>query len=360
MARPPVLPTWATSATYPAGANDWSGQPPRVQPASGTLAQGFTPAADMPAEYVNWLIGVIADWLSYFDDIYNGVRALKGLIVDPVGGAVDAPFARTADSPLVLFRDSAKNNRGMVDHLGYRHSRLSEYYEDWLSIGLGIIGGGGAVSANGRVRYDVGAAHQIFADAFSQNMPGGGHLGLLIGGASGVTTRVLSPAIFSPGTYTSLVIDFEVLVSLSTNVDFRIGIVGNGSSGAQSATGTPGADHAFALVKQAADTHWFLQTGNGSAFTKTDTTITPSTTLGAPDRVRLELHGSGSPYGSKHRVWINDALVIDASLTNPPTNTSIGMSFLVAATTTGASANGVMRLSPVRMTWNRYLSQPLI
>lgn len=67
MGRPPILPTWATATTYPAGGFDWSGQPPRVQPTAGVLAQGFTPATDMPAEYDNWLYGLLFDWINYSD-----------------------------------------------------------------------------------------------------------------------------------------------------------------------------------------------------------------------------------------------------------------------------------------------------
>ena len=52
-----TVPTWATGGNYPAGANAWNGQPMRVLP--GTLY--FNPAAPVPAEYLNYQFGVLAD-----------------------------------------------------------------------------------------------------------------------------------------------------------------------------------------------------------------------------------------------------------------------------------------------------------
>lgn len=84
MTRPLVPPTFATAAAYPAGTNAWSGQPPRVAPSGATLAQGFTPQADLPAESLNFLIGNTGDWIQYLD-------ALTGLAMfgDSSDGAAD-------------------------------------------------------------------------------------------------------------------------------------------------------------------------------------------------------------------------------------------------------------------------------
>jgi hypothetical protein len=103
MPRPLVLPAWATLATYPAGAQDWANQPPRVQPTAGELAQGFIPAANIPAEYFNWLIGQAFDWIGWFDSSFG-----LGVFGDGSDGDV------TISTTVTLTRDMFYNNLSIV------------------------------------------------------------------------------------------------------------------------------------------------------------------------------------------------------------------------------------------------------
>ena len=65
--RPSTPPAWATNTDFQAGANPWNGQPNKVAPASGVIAEGFTPQAGMPAEYINSLFNNYGNWLQYLD-----------------------------------------------------------------------------------------------------------------------------------------------------------------------------------------------------------------------------------------------------------------------------------------------------
>jgi hypothetical protein len=47
---------FATNTLFPAGPNLWNGQPNKVTPPAGVLADGFTPATLAPAEYVNAIL----------------------------------------------------------------------------------------------------------------------------------------------------------------------------------------------------------------------------------------------------------------------------------------------------------------
>lgn len=94
MTRPANSPAFATAATFPAGANPWSSQPPRVAPSGAMQTQGFTPQADLPAEYINYLIGLHGDWISYtdaslgygfFGDGIDGDLTLDGVVAAPGG-----------------------------------------------------------------------------------------------------------------------------------------------------------------------------------------------------------------------------------------------------------------------------------
>lgn len=68
VARPAVIPSWSTDANYPAGGDPWSATPTRVEPDAGNKAGGFVPKEKPPAQFFNWLIGVLANWVAYFDD----------------------------------------------------------------------------------------------------------------------------------------------------------------------------------------------------------------------------------------------------------------------------------------------------
>jgi hypothetical protein len=68
MAKPTDIPTWATDTNYPAGTDAWSGTATKVEPTSGQKAAGWEPGQRPPAQYQNWWMGLVSDWIAYFGD----------------------------------------------------------------------------------------------------------------------------------------------------------------------------------------------------------------------------------------------------------------------------------------------------
>lgn len=70
-ARPPTVPTWATDANYPAGSEVWSGTATRVEPNAAQKGTGLVPATRPPAQFLNWIKGLLTDWVAYFAAIID-------------------------------------------------------------------------------------------------------------------------------------------------------------------------------------------------------------------------------------------------------------------------------------------------
>lgn len=67
MAKPTDIPTWATDADYPAGPDAWSATPTKVEPSTGQKEEGWDPAQRPPAQYWNWWMNLVGQWLEYVD-----------------------------------------------------------------------------------------------------------------------------------------------------------------------------------------------------------------------------------------------------------------------------------------------------
>lgn len=81
MARPSTLPEWATSTNYDSGPD--TGQATRLEPTSGEKANGWWRGLGVPARKLNWLFGLLCDWVGYVGDVtehsacYGVVGALR-------------------------------------------------------------------------------------------------------------------------------------------------------------------------------------------------------------------------------------------------------------------------------------------
>lgn len=67
MSKPAILPKYATDATLTGGPQIT--QAPRLQPSDAFLGQGAYQDHGMPARFFGWLLGVICDWLAYFQPV---------------------------------------------------------------------------------------------------------------------------------------------------------------------------------------------------------------------------------------------------------------------------------------------------
>lgn len=67
MPKPVIIPTWASDANYPAGAEPEAGTPTKVAPTTGQGTIGWRPDQIPTAQEQNWWMDLVADWLAYLD-----------------------------------------------------------------------------------------------------------------------------------------------------------------------------------------------------------------------------------------------------------------------------------------------------
>lgn len=147
MARPPV-PTWATDATFVAGAGvapGAVGQPVRREPTNAIKAQGDVPGLGYIADYHNWLLGTIADNCNW----------LQGLI--DVGGDFnyETPKYKRKVYPL----NYGWNPFNVNDWNRYRGQSITSTVNDacWVVPLIGLPIGCQVVGINVRVKTNNGA-----------------------------------------------------------------------------------------------------------------------------------------------------------------------------------------------------------
>jgi hypothetical protein len=252
---------------------------------------------------------------------------------------------RSAFTPLAQWGDTAGNARSIIDHLGYRRGRCNEFYEEWTSLQSAPATGAGTGKFT-RYNYSFPTGAGASFQTASAGFPGGGASIALTATPSGNTLSFQSPPMFYYQTYSSLVMELEaVFPGGADGVNWVVGMT-------TSTTGTlVGTTPTVAFGKRSTDTTYQLFTADGATLTPTNTTITPAVpTVG--DRIILELHGSATPYGSKARLIINDN-VTETMLNLPAVATA--MPFFIGGTTIG-TASTQLRVSPIRITWNRALN----
>lgn len=77
----PILPTWATDATYTSGLD--SGLNTRLAPTTGEKAQGLFRGKKAPARKLNWIIGLLCDWAGWQEQARRGSQFASYTTVSP-------------------------------------------------------------------------------------------------------------------------------------------------------------------------------------------------------------------------------------------------------------------------------------
>jgi hypothetical protein len=282
----------------------------------------------------------------------NGAAGVAGKLT---AGTVEINGATTgSNAPALVLKDAAGNVRSIIDHIGYRRGHVTEYYEDWLNIpGLAAAAGvinGAASSGVARVAYSLVAGTSI---AWDTTIPGCVIKLATNNAANGSTFGAWSQMPFyAPQNFHSMAIEFDLCIGNASAIDWQIGM-------SSALNGTPIASNAVTLVYQTTDATYQLCTGNGSAFTKTNTVVAPNTS--AADKITMEFHGSASPYGSKARMFVNGAPAPVAETNSNMLNVAgANLYFAVVGTAKSGANNGRINLSPVRVIFNRSLSIPLV
>jgi hypothetical protein len=68
MSKPTEVPEWATETNYDAPGQTWDGTATKVDPGGTLKAEGWQPTFQPPAQYHNWWMGKVGEWLAWVDD----------------------------------------------------------------------------------------------------------------------------------------------------------------------------------------------------------------------------------------------------------------------------------------------------
>jgi len=95
MAEPTSDPTFATDALYATDGDSWQTTAPRVDPGAPRLAEGFEPDT-LPAQWLNWILGVHGDHIQYLDDVVAGLDEITTVSRTIVISGTDFQLAGTS------------------------------------------------------------------------------------------------------------------------------------------------------------------------------------------------------------------------------------------------------------------------
>lgn len=333
MARPTATPTFATAATYPAGASPWSAQPPRVAPSGAVLAQGLTPQTDLPAEYVNYLFGRLGDF---------------------VGWLLTIPTT-ASDVPQYVYQDAAGNNRMVFDHNGYpTGGRISQFREEWPYIANPLAPPQSQVVWAGTPwTYNVATGGSIVVSPPSASY-NARYLTLTPPSSLATGTSLWGPQLFlSNMAGMSAVVEFELgmnaaAAGVASKTDCWFGL--------QDGTDAPDTDQNVIVLHKLSTAANYESYSLVAGVPHTATTVTPPTAGTFPtDKVRIEIQGSASPYGAyQARFFINGALVNTVVAANLPGSFALRPVFSIEPILGAPVGSPVAYVGPLTITWNRF------
>jgi len=295
-----------------------------------------------------------ATWNSiqdFISDLYNGARTVKGLVID---GVSNVTFTRGADSPLFLSRNTASQNRWLVDHNGYPAGRRNEFREEWqINFAAPVSATSSSITPAPRFGATINAGGTINGAAPSTTYP-------TQFAAATVTSTSASKAFlwsnttpfYASTTFLSLVLEFEVAATNAPIANQAL-YLGLGSS---AGAADPSTDTSYVRLRASGTANWFAECAIGGVATSVDTGVAPTVGTFPAQRVRIELHGSTSPYGNVARFFINETLVTTIS-TNMPTTT---MGISCGAHNISSASGQALNIGPIYMTWARYASLPAL
>jgi hypothetical protein len=257
---------------------------------------------------------------------------------------------RSAFTPLAQWRDAAGNGRSLVDHNGYVGGKRFSFREDWI----GFFGSAIAVSVapipnlqRWQIAITSGATFMVAEPgtiAVTLPMPVGSLTTSATNGSAATLTtanRVIGVMPFS-----SVVWEGDVYITPAGTWSFSVGLHDTASNNVLFSFGSANANvlcKAMAASVSAPD----VNTG-----------ITVASLVGTLARLRIEIHGASSPYGSPARAFyfLNDALV-GVIATNIPT---VGL-YIYHQLLAGAAASGSnVLIAGTTLEHNRYLSAPAL
>jgi hypothetical protein len=256
---------------------------------------------------------------------------------------------RSAFTPQAQWRDAAGNGRGLVDHNGYPLGKRFDFREDWI---------GGPTTALTATQNPITSLQRwqtaITAGAsLAMAEPGTAWYGSPMANLTTSTSNGSAVTLFTASrivglqTFSSIVWEGDVYVQAQAGTWTFIASLNDTATNFVSFQWGSAAPNVLCRASAA-----------GVAATDVNSGVTVASTVGALIRLRIEMHGTASPYGSPSRAlyFINDVLV-GAQTTNIPT---VGLYIYFQLTAGAAFSNSIVLVSGTTLTHNRYLSAPAL
>ncbi len=323
-------------------ATNYSGSGTATQAPSPTPGGGNVPIVSLPAD---------ADGGTWAN-AYQAYKALADYHAAVAQLTTYTLPTTSTDAPQLRIKDAAGNIRFLVDHNGFPMGRRSEFREEWIyNIGTVAATATPIVPAQRWSTTFTGTAGTLTISAPTSAYPANFVAIATAAAASAIYLYTAAPIIHTGNTFLTTVIEWEAV----PNTDVTSGTHSETIWMGLADNATLGSSNNYCWFKATAGVgNWKCETGNGGVSTSTDSGVAANTTGTAPaQRWRIELHGSGSPYGSKARFFINEALVAQ-NTTNLPASAAL---YLALGCSSAASGNVVRLYSgPMLATWPRQLS----
>jgi hypothetical protein len=225
----------------------------------------------------------------------------SNVVVKPTTGtAIVAQGATATNKPTIAAQDGNGNNRATYDHIGFRGGeRNYEMVENW-DVPQSTVSGttnpltgfrrwqalfGAGVTGAAIDQQDAGIIYQTPA------------VDITLPSNTGNVVLAMSRPVVYVQNFASYVLEAEIFVPVGLSGSWNIDI---GFSSQLNSAG-----FAALLNASSGSSFWSVITGNPSG-TGNVTTLVTSALFGVFDagRLRLEIHGSGSPYGQCVRAYV--------------------------------------------------------
>lgn len=331
-------------------ATTYPGNPLAVQSPDAGPTPGHGPSKSLPAgtdaltvESLYQDMKVDADYVAYLMYILNGQPAYNG--------TAGAAFSGASVVPQIILKDQGNNPRLSFDYLGYPlGSRVMQFQEQWIGIPGAVTSGSFLPSPRWQVATSgAGTGCNVQSGASTYATP---EAQVNCGSANGAYSCLYTAIqIVVPNTNQVTVLEWDTNLALINNVgtwgvamgfDIAVPFVGT-LKGARLVAGPN--------ISGVSGGTWWVQNGNGTSTTTTDTTVA---TTNSVTKLRLEIHGSASPYGACTRSFVNGALTSYNGANLLPTNGTAVLYITMLANSGDTNAGRQLLVGGVNCVVNRF------
>jgi len=294
---------------------------------------------------------------------YGGTQTTAASMTDATSG-ITLAFAnhftasetyafRSSETPQASWQDSAGNTRFAIDHVGYPmgHGRM-EFREDWVGASTSVSSTSAPISNFQRWSATIATGGTITSEAADANYPGP-FMALATTNSNGSQSALDTACkLVYVETFSSIVADYDVGVGTAPGGSPTWQVIHGFST---SATSWGGATSGAFFQASNANANWQCITSEGASNAQVDSGVAVS--FAGQDQMasfRIEIHGSGSPYGAKVRFFISGKLVAETTTHQPAGALMFGMFVNAGAASSGITAG----IGEVVIAANKALSVP--